>query len=129
MVMAMIACGCDEHGSTPHDAPIDSVGDASASGRACALAMQNDPTVVGSPSLDCPSRLCAHIAGFTPDQCSAFCERPEDCFGGPESSCSAGFQCTAIVMVGPFACRKMCVCNDRAPVTSCPQAVGPLPFR
>jgi hypothetical protein len=119
LVLAMIAFGCDEHGKGgPRDAAAI---DASKSGRACDFAMRDDPTAVGSPALDCPSRICVHVNGFTPDQCTADCETADDCVIAPESPpCSGGFVCTSVVSVGPFACRKFCVCGDRAPITACP---------
>jgi len=118
MALAVVAAGCDEHGrGGPRDAGLDANTDALKSGRACAFAMPNDPTAVGSPSLDCPSRMCVHINGFTPDLCAADCERVEDCVRAPESPCSAGFACTPVVSTGPFAFRTLCVCADRAPLT------------
>jgi hypothetical protein len=30
----------------------------------------------------------------------------------PESPCKTGFTCAVPVVVGPFCCRKMCICKD-----------------
>jgi hypothetical protein len=118
-VIAMIACGCDEHGRGGGPGLRD--GEMGVpSGRVCDFAETNDPTSVGSPSLDCPSRMCVHVQTFSQDQCAADCEMDEDCIAAPESPCSNNFVCTAVTSVGPFACRKLCVCGDRAPVTGCP---------
>jgi hypothetical protein len=119
MVLAMIAASCDDHGSGGVVVDAAPFLDVSTSGRACAFAMQNDPTAVGSPALECPSRTCVHVNGFTPDQCTAECERAEDCVNAPESLCLAGYTCTPVVSSGPFACRNFCVCADRAPTTAC----------
>ena len=30
----------------------------------------------------------------------------------PESPCASGFTCAIPVVVGPFCCRKQCICRD-----------------
>jgi hypothetical protein len=117
IVVAMIA-GCDEHGKGGAQDAGTGI-DAFLSGRACELADQTDPTVVGSPSLDCSSRRCVHVSGFTPDLCTATCNDVHDCINALESSCFAGWTCAPVMSTGPFACQPMCVCSDRVPVTTC----------
>ena len=82
--------------------------------------------VVGSPSLDCPTRTCLKIPvalnkelpdDFRPlspnkGMCTAECESDDDCDKVPESPCVTGFTCGVAVTVGPFCCRKFCICKD-----------------
>jgi hypothetical protein len=67
--------------------------------------------IVASPSLDCVSRTCLHSPGGD-DLCTASCTSDADCEGAADSPCRAGFACAVPVVVGPFACRTMCVCRD-----------------
>lgn len=71
--------------------------------------------IIASPALECQSRTCLHIAQKQPDLCTAECETSEDCDKVPESPCMGGFSCIVPVVVGPFCCKKMCVCNDYLP--------------
>lgn len=77
--------------------------------------------VVASPALECQSRTCLHVPNEQQvlpegseyaDQCTAECEADEDCDRVPESPCVNGFTCAIPVVVGPFCCRKLCVCKD-----------------
>lgn len=80
--------------------------------------------VVASQSLDCVSRTCLRVPpnrelppGSTPPPiesglCTAACETDEDCDRVPESPCVTGFTCGIVNRVGPFCCRKLCVCKD-----------------
>lgn len=112
-VVALMATGCSEN-------PV---------GRICDLGIDNpgmSEAVVGSPSLDCPTRTCLKIPvalnkalpeGFRPlspnkGMCTAECESNEDCDKVPESPCVTGFTCGVAVTVGPFCCRKYCICTD-----------------
>jgi hypothetical protein len=97
-------------------------------GRICDLgtvAPAGEEVVVASPSLDCVSRTCLSVPGqTTPSQtgekaiartdglCTSECESDSDCDRVPESPCSSGFNCSVQVTVGPFCCRKFCVCKD-----------------
>lgn len=93
-------------------------------GRKCFIGDAADPTssVVASPALECPSRTCLQVplaAGveLPPDSeytslCTAECNADEDCDKVPESPCQTGFACAIPVYVGPFCCRKMCMCRD-----------------
>src|SRR6185436_17766352 len=50
------------------------------SGRACASGVATGgETVVASPALDCPSRLCLHVQNVAPDDCTATCATAGDC--------------------------------------------------
>jgi len=97
-------------------------------GRICDLGTtQPDPSevVVASPSLDCVSRTCLKVplSNPTPPKnsmypngtnglCTAECSANEDCDRVPESPCVSGFTCGVAVTVGPFCCKKFCICKD-----------------
>jgi hypothetical protein len=96
-------------------------------GRICDLGTalpQAGEVVVASPSLDCVSRTCLRVplgrelpegskypAG-TNGLCTAECGGDSDCERVPESPCITGFTCGVAVTVGPFCCRKFCICKD-----------------
>lgn len=97
-------------------------------GRKCDLGVENPGTaaVVGSPSLDCSTRTCLKVPvdsgkdlpeGFqqlaaNTGMCTAECESDDDCDKVSESPCVTGFTCGIPLTVGPFCCRKMCICKD-----------------
>lgn len=96
-------------------------------GRICDLGNQMpEPSevVVASPSLDCVTRTCLRVPlgrelppgsmypGGTNGLCTAECEADSDCDRVPESPCITGFTCGIAVTVGPFCCRKFCICKD-----------------
>lgn len=98
-------------------------------GRICDLGVENPgmtEAVMGSPSLDCPSKLCLKVpvsAGKdTPEgfrtlaanrgMCTSACEDDSDCDKVPESPCVTGFTCGIPLVVGPFCCEKVCICKD-----------------
>jgi hypothetical protein len=97
-------------------------------GRICDLGVSPDPTeaVVASPSLDCVSRTCLRVpqAADKPlpmgglklegnlGLCTAECSGDDDCDKVPESPCQTGFTCGVPVTVGPFCCKKLCICKD-----------------
>jgi hypothetical protein len=96
-------------------------------GRLCDLGTappQVSEVVVASPSLDCVSRTCLRVplsrplppgSAFTTGTnglCTAECSSDEDCDRVPESPCITGFTCGIAVTVGPFCCRKFCICKD-----------------
>jgi len=96
-------------------------------GRICDLGIDNpDPneSVVASPSLDCQSRTCLKVpqgrelpeGSRYPEGnkglCTAECDQDSDCERVPESPCVSGFTCAIPVVVGPFCCRKFCICKD-----------------
>jgi hypothetical protein len=80
--------------------------------------------VVASPSLDCVSRTCLRVpktrelppgSKFPEGNsglCTAECSADSDCDRVPESPCITGFTCGIAVTVGPFCCRKFCICRD-----------------
>jgi hypothetical protein len=96
-------------------------------GRICDLgtaAPAPSEVVVASPSLDCVSRTCLRVPlgrelpmGSTYPEgnvglCTAECESSDDCDRVPESPCKTGFTCGVAVTVGPFCCKKFCICKD-----------------
>ena len=98
-------------------------------GRKCDLGVENpggNEAVVGSPSLDCSTRQCLKVPidtgkdtpdGFQPltsntGMCTASCDADSDCDKVSESPCVTGFTCGIPLTVGPFCCRKMCICKD-----------------
>lgn len=98
-------------------------------GRICDLGSetpQADESVVASPSLDCVSRTCLRVpaqkplpAGSDPippnaGMCTAECSSDDDCDRVPESPCLSGFTCGVApgITVGPFCCKKFCICKD-----------------
>jgi hypothetical protein len=93
-------------------------------GRECFIGLDaGAPTqaIVASPALECQSRTCLRVplersqlpegSEYT-NLCTAECASNEDCDRVPESPCQTGFTCMVPVVVGPFCCRKLCVCND-----------------
>jgi hypothetical protein len=96
-------------------------------GRICDIGTASpgsEEVVVASPSLDCVSRTCLRVPlgrelppgsmypSGTNGLCTAECEADTDCDRVPESPCITGFTCGIAVTVGPFCCRKFCVCKD-----------------
>ena len=94
-------------------------------GRRCFIgadAGNDNQAIIASPALECPSRTCLHFPkdeGATPpegaqyaDMCTAECSGDDDCDKVGESPCVSGFTCAVPVVVGPFCCRKMCICRD-----------------
>ncbi len=79
-------------------------------------------SIIASPALECPSRTCLHVPLATgkelpegseyADLCTASCSSDDDCDRVPESPCVTGFTCAIPVVVGPFCCRKHCICKD-----------------
>src|SRR5262245_15461875 len=101
-------------------------------GRQCVLPIGDagaGETVVGSPALECESRTCLHVAGTSPDQCTAECESDDDCHGSSLTPCQTGFTCAVPVIVGPFCCKKFCICKDFNPSTQVPAACDPTDSR
>ncbi len=84
----------------------------------------SEEVVVASPSLDCVSRTCLRVpltrelppGSMYPSGnnglCTAECVADDECDRVPESPCITGFTCGIAVTVGPFCCRKFCVCKD-----------------
>jgi hypothetical protein len=76
--------------------------------------------IIASPALECVSRTCLQVplqatlpegSEYSP-LCTAECSSDSDCDRVPESPCVNGFTCGVPVVVGPFCCRKMCICRD-----------------
>lgn len=107
-------------------------------GRICdlgTLTPASTEVVVASPSLDCVTRTCLRVplgrdlpqgsrfpAGNN-GLCTAECEADSDCDRVPESPCITGFTCGVAVTVGPFCCRKFCICKDYVVI---PESTGQL---
>jgi hypothetical protein len=123
LLAALVAGGCTDN-------PV---------GRICDLGIENpDETesVVAAPSLDCQSRTCLKVPldRELPEGsryptgnlglCTAECDEDGDCDRVPESPCKTGFTCAVPVVVGPFCCRKMCICKDYIVI---PDGGVPLP--
>jgi hypothetical protein len=102
-------------------------------GRVCDLGSQTpaaSEVVVASPSLDCVTRTCLRVplgrelpAGSEYPSgnnglCTSECESADDCERVPDSPCTGGFACGVAVTVGPFCCKKFCVCKDYIVVPS-----------
>lgn len=94
-------------------------------GRKCFIgadAGTESQSIIASPALECPSRTCLHVPLDTgkelpegseyADLCTAECSSDSDCDRVPESPCQSGFTCAIPVVVGPFCCRKQCICKD-----------------
>jgi hypothetical protein len=120
----LLGCGGDDDGDVAEgidaaaliDAPAGGGADAAPSGRVCASGLElGDPTAMAAPALECPSGVCLHVQGAQPDMCTAWCEEADDCVAPPESACEGAFVCTEPMAVGPFACRKACVCESAVP--------------
>ena len=77
-------------------------------------------TIVSSPALQCPSRICLLPAANgnvdTSNEsafCTASCSTDDDCSDvDPGTQCQKGFVCTWATTSGPFCCEKLCVCHD-----------------
>jgi hypothetical protein len=84
-------------------------------GRICFIgndAGTDQQNIIASPALECQSRTCLHVSGGQHDLCTGECSSDDDCDKSPESPCVGGFECIVPVTVGPFCCKKMCVCRD-----------------
>src|SRR3972149_5193478 len=95
-------------------------------GRACFIGADAAITtehIVASPALECQSRTCLHMAGQAlgqADLCTGECGSDEDCDKVKESPCQSGFACVVPVVVGPFCCKKFCVCRDPGYLAAAP---------
>ena len=108
-------------------------------GRICDLGSATpaaSEVVVASPSLDCVSRTCLRVPlsraaaglGLSRRQQRPVHRRVQsdsDCDRVPESPCIAGFTCGVAVTVGPFCCRKFCICKDYVVVPDSGQLATP----
>jgi hypothetical protein len=110
-------------------------------GRICDLgtaAPAPSEVVVASPSLDCVSRTCLRVplgrelpmGSIYPEGnvglCTAECEGDDDCDRVPESPCKTGFTCGVAVTVGPFCCKKFCICKDYVVIPDTGQLATPM---
>ena len=112
-------------------------------GRICDLGAatpQVDEAVVASPSLDCVTRTCLRVPlgrELPPGSsypsgnnglCTAECTTSDDCERVPESPCITGFTCGVPpgITVGPYCCRKFCICKDYIVVPESGQIDPPI---
>ena len=89
-------------------------------GGTCDLMASPNEIVVAQPNAACGGTACVHITSSMPDLCTTQCETADECVPVEGSLCNAGFECEPVLSIGPFACKKFCVCADRVPATSCP---------
>jgi hypothetical protein len=112
-------------------------------GRLCDLGTatpQVDEAVIASPSLDCVTRTCLKVplgrtvppGGKYPPPttglCTAECSTSDDCERVPESPCVTGFTCgiPPQITVGPYCCRKFCICKDYVVIPDSGQLPTPI---
>jgi len=81
-------------------------------------------TIISSPALECPSRICilpGDQKGTTRGSlCTASCEDNSDCEDGEtgpvgdpnDKHCETGFACVWQGNVGNFPCQRFCMCRD-----------------
>ena len=76
-------------------------------------------SVIESPALDCAARLCVQQTAQAPAMCTAGCsEVGQECTPESDALCTGSFLCEVPFVVGPFAGRKLCVCDaNAAPAT------------
>lgn len=93
--------------------------DARSVGLPCVLEhpARGEESVIESPALDCAARLCVQQTAHAPAMCTADCgEVGAACTPESDALCSGIFLCEVPFQVGPFAGRKLCVCDaDAAP--------------
>lgn len=118
LVVGWVASGCDDkHIGRPCEANADA-GTTGASG--------GQISIVSSPVLACPSRICLlpadmSVAGQNGDGafCTATCSTDDDCAdaetgtkGDGTTLCKSNFVCAVATTTGPFCCQKFCICHD-----------------
>jgi hypothetical protein len=80
-------------------------------------------TLLSSPALECPTRLClveAPHPGTTDPlraTCTSTCQSDQDCMdavagNSSDGLCSTDFVCAVATTVGASKCRTFCVCNS-----------------
>ncbi|MDX2023634.1 MAG: hypothetical protein SF187_25575 [Deltaproteobacteria bacterium] len=98
-------------------------------GRTCKVLASTTETsgVFNDQALECPTRLCIQpsydqgvVNSGTSAFCTAECSKNSDCDEAEtrdknntnDKRCTQGFACAQPFVVGPLACKKMCVCKD-----------------
>ena len=81
--------------------------------------VQPGGTAVGTTTTDANGQQHVIVAPTGP-YCSATCSRDSDCGGQKRDSnhndtdarCMNGYTCGVVFSVGPFCCKKLCLCKD-----------------
>jgi len=97
--------------------PLAACDDPHGLGLACVLERPATATVsaIETPSLDCESRICMQVAQQASALCTVECsDEGAACLSESSSPCSSGFTCARPFVVGAFADRLLCVCDDVA---------------
>ncbi len=101
-------------------------------GRLCDIGvdagMNSGQSIINGAALECPSRTCLAAVPNAPNvmntryqmelpQCTASCESDDDCSDGLTNKsdmrlCGSSFKCAVATTVGPFSCKKLCICGD-----------------
>ena len=98
-------------------------------GRSCKVLGSTTETsgVFNDEALECPTRLCIQpsydqgtVNTQTSPLCTADCSKKSDCEdaetrdkkNSADKRCTTSFVCAQPFVVGPLACKKMCVCGD-----------------
>jgi hypothetical protein len=95
--------------------------------------MNPNEAVINGAALECVSRVCLAAVPNSPTvptsqfggeqpQCSATCSSDDDCSDGLQRKdvtssnkaafCNSAFKCAVATTVGPFKCKKICICGD-----------------
>jgi hypothetical protein len=116
LVLGWVAMGCDnKHIGRPCEVNAD----AGASGGSI--------SIISSPVLQCPSRICLlpadmSVAAKNNDGpfCTDTCSSDDDCADAEtgtkgdtsDTKCKSNFVCAVATTSGPFCCQKFCICHD-----------------
>lgn len=119
LVLGSLGTGCDDKQiGRPCDVNVDA-GTSAGSG--------THVTVISSPVLQCPSRICMLPADEESATsmgdgafCTDTCSTDDDCADGQTTDkgntkdprCKSNFVCAVATTSGPFCCQKFCICND-----------------
>jgi hypothetical protein len=80
----------------------------------------NAQTLLSSPALECPTRLCLIQTSqgmIDRATCTAQCMTNDDCSmavagSASDQLCPSGFVCAVATVTGAFKCKKLCICHD-----------------
>jgi hypothetical protein len=73
-------------------------------------------TLLSSPALECPSRLCLIQSSTARATCTIPCATDDDCKDAVTGSasdglCDTNFVCAVATVVGSFKCKSICICK------------------